>query len=321
MKKTMIVSDVGGTNGRFAVAEFSNKDHLPEIKNVQIFPCNAYKSFSEMFEAYAQRFGADLPKVAHFAIAGEMSPRQGHLWHFNWDINAAELENRFGFEQVTLLNDYEAVLYAIPHLKNDDVTTLTPFRNELSGAPFSVFGVGSGLGAAIGVPTPNGLTTIPTEIGHISYAPTSDIELEMLSHLKKKNEHVSIESFLSGPGLQRIHDFIVQKEGGSIELMTASDITAAAKQINIESCIKAVQLFTSILGSVAGDIALAQGAKGGIYIGGGIIPKIRTLIDHQKFLDHFNDKGPMRDYVKKIPVHIITCENPALLGAAIISTK
>ena len=321
MNKTMIVSDVGGTNGRFAIAEFSDQNHLPEIKNTQIFPCSAYASFYDMFAAYARHFKTGLPKTAHFAIAGEMTPRHGNLWHFNWNINAAELEDRFGFEQVTLLNDYEALLYAIPELSNNDLTTLSPSRKEIIDAPYSVFGVGSGLGAAIGVPTSNGLTTIPTEIGHISFAPKSELELEMLRYFKENNEPISIEFFLSGPGIKRIHDFIIYKESGKSEIMTAADITAAAKQKNIENCVKTVDVFANILGNVTGDIALAQGAKGGIYMGGGVIPKIKTLIDHQKFLTHFRDKGPMQNYVKKIPVHIITSKNPALLGAAIAPPK
>lgn len=314
----MIVSDVGGTNGRFAVAEFSENHPLPAIKNIQVLPCRSFSSFADMFEAYVQRFDGDLPKIAHFSIAGEMNARRGNLWHFNWDIDAAELENKFGFDHVTLLNDYEALLYVIPHLTSNGMTTLTPFSTGLSNAPFSVFGVGSGLGAAIGNPTPAGLTTIPTEIGHISFSPKSEIEIEMLSHFKKTIDHVSIETFLSGPGLKRIHDFLVLKEGGAAGAMTASDITATAKHKNMESCVKAVNIFTSILGSVAGDIALAQGAKGGIYIGGGIVPKIKTLINHKSFLERFNDKGPMQDYVNKIPVHIITADMPSLLGAALI---
>ena len=316
MSETMIVSDVGGTNGRFAIAEFTDKNKLPVIKSVRVLPCNEYDTFSDMFAAYARQIDDDLPKIAHFAIAGEMTPRQGNLWHFNWDIKADEIEERFGFDHVCLINDFEALIHAIPHLPESDLMTITPFEEGLSNAPFSVFGVGSGFGAAIGVPTTTELQIVPTEVGHISFAPKSDIEIDMLKYFRNQIDHISIETFLSGPGLKRIHDFIVERDGAEKQTMSAAEITSAAKQGNIESCVKTVNLFLSILGSVAGDIALAHGAKSGIYIAGGIIPKISGMITDSNFIQHFNDKPPMVNYVNKVPVKLITSKMPALLGAA-----
>lgn len=321
MNKRMIVSDIGGTNGRFAVAEFIGGNDIPEISDTQVLPCSAYSAFSEMFAAYVKRFGDDIPKTAHFAVAGEMTPEYGNLWHYNWDISAAEIEKEFNLSRVTLLNDYEALVQAVPYFSDKDLNSITENEKGIHNAPFTVFGVGSGLGGSIGIPSKSGLKVVATEIGHISFAPKSELEVELLNSTNKTVEHVSIEILLSGDGIKRVHDFILNKFGGTSDSMTASDITSAARQGNIDSCVKAMDLFFDILASTTGDIAVSQGAKGGIYIGGGIIPKIYSLINKDRFFERYTDKGPMRGYVEKIPVHVITSDMPALLGAALAPSR
>ncbi|MDG1437466.1 MAG: glucokinase, partial [Emcibacteraceae bacterium] len=201
MKNPIIVSDIGGTNGRFALAEFKQGNNLPTITNIQVFACASYKYFSDMLGAYLENLEGAFPKIARFAIAGEMTPRRGNLWHFNWEIDAGELEEKFGFDSVTLLNDYEALVHAIPHFTDRELETITPFTQGQEGAPFSAFGVGSGLGGSIGVPSPVGLNVVPSEVGHISFAPKSEQEYELLKFTKNTVPHVSIETFMSGPGI------------------------------------------------------------------------------------------------------------------------
>jgi len=314
----MIVSDIGGTNGRFAIAELSNAPESTEnikLKEIGIFPCNDYNNFNELLSAYLKSLNCDIPKIARFAIAGEMTADYGNLWHFNWDINARDIEKKFNFDQVTLLNDYEALVRAIPGLDAGELETITPFGEGLSGAPFSAFGVGSGLGAAIGIRQGTEVRTISTEIGHMSFAPKSKAEQELLNFFAGKVNHISIETFLSGPGLIRIYEFLNHKEKNNI---AAHEITKEARNGSCEISVKTVNLFLDILASVAGDIALAQGSRGGIYIGGGIIPHIADLIDRERFIELFTDKGPMNSYVKKIPVHIVMSEKASLTGAAIV---
>lgn len=314
MTVSMIVSDVGGTNGRFAIAEYSAVSHLPQLCSVAVFPCNQFGSFADMLSAYLTGLSRDIPKTARFAIAGEMEPRCGNLWHFNWDISAGQLERQFEFENVTLLNDYEALIYAIPHLSSDDIQTISSVKTGLESAPFSAFGVGSGLGAAIGVPSGSKINVVPTEIGHISFGPKSTQEHELMQHYRGSIDHISVETFLSGSGLIRIFDFLKDADQPS---RTAPEITQSAQAVQCETSVRTVDIFMDILASVTGDIALSQGARGGVYIGGGIVPKIVDLIDQERFMSHFHHKGPMRGYVEKIPVHIITAEMPSLLGAAI----
>ncbi len=318
MNEDIIISDVGGTNGRFGIAQFSKNQKKPIIKSIQVFPCKNYSSFIAMLEAYIKTLGTDIPKIAHFAIAGEIRPRHGNLWHFNWDISADEIEKKFDFEHVRLFNDYEALVYAIPILERDDFLNLTPDRKALKNAPFSVLGIGTGLGGSIGVTCQNRLQAISTELGHISYSPKSSIEMDLNNHLQKTISHISNETLLSGLGLKRIYDFLTGSENSNI---TPEYITELAHKGDDADCVKAVQLFLSILASVAGDIALVQGAKGGVYIGGGIIPKIASLIKFEDFKARFNDKGPMVSYVKEIPIKIITAPMSSLLGAAVTPSR
>ncbi|MEZ5758607.1 MAG: glucokinase [Emcibacteraceae bacterium] len=317
MVSRMIVSDIGGTNGRFAIAEFSNQSENIDgikLKEVGIFPCRDYNNFYELLAAYLKSLDCEIPKRARFSIAGEMTENYGNLWHFNWDINAREIEQKFNFEQVTLLNDYEALVRSIPGLDAGELETITPFDVSLAGAPFSAFGVGSGLGAAIGIRQGKSIRTLSTEIGHMSFAPKSKTEQELFNFFVGKINHISIETFLSGPGLIRIYEFLNHKEKNKI---AAHEITRSAKDGSCEISVKTVSLFLDILARITGDIALAQGSRGGIYIGGGIIPHIADLIDRDRFIDLFTDKGPMSNYVKKIPVHIVMSETASLTGAAI----
>lgn len=318
MSNKMLVSDVGGTNGRFAIAEIPKSNQLPKLTAIKVLQCREFKTFSDMLQSYASNLDMELPKIARLAIAGEMTSRQGNLWHFNWNINATELEEEFGFERVKLMNDYEALVKVVPHLISDDLITLTSFTEGLKKAPFSVFGIGSGLGAAIGAHRKSGPKVVPTEIGHTSFAPKSPLEQELFSHTIKTRDHVSVETFLSGPGLVRIHNFILQKNGQKIKPITPAKITSAAREDKSSTCSEALGLFLSILANTAGDIAIAHGARGGVYIGGGITSKIASLISPKDFMHRFCDKGPMKSYLEKIPVHIISSEFSALAGAGII---
>jgi glucokinase len=317
MGNRVLVSDIGGTNGRFAIAEFSAEKNLSSISHIHIFSCAEYKYFSDMLAAYLDLLNFNFPKVARFAIAGEMTRRRGNLWHFNWEIDADEIERKFDFDSVTLLNDYEALVHAIPHFSNNELETITPFSHGQQDAPFSVFGVGSGLGGSIGVPSKAGLNVVPTEVGHISFAPKSEQEYELLNYTRKTVPHISIESYMSGPGITRIHDYLLHKQGSDKSDLTPADITTRALDKSNPTCVKTMEVFLDILGSIAGDIALIQGAKAGIYIGGGIVPRITSLINKDTFIKRFTDKGPMQNYVERIPIHIIIADNPALIGSAL----
>ena len=311
----MIISDVGGTNGRFAIAHAKSDGTLDHISHIKVFQCRDFNTFSDMLDTFIKSLDIPIPKSARLAIAGEITKRDGVLWHFQWHISADELEENYNFNNVTLLNDYEALVYSIPHLKGEDLLTITDFSKGQKNAPYSVFGLGSGLGGAIGAPHGKGLSVIPTEIGHISFAPKTDEQIELLNYLNKSLEHVSIETLLSGIGIKRIYEFLLFKNNINPSNLTPPEITQKAIEQRDEIAIKCLELLFSILASTAGDIAVSQGAKGGIYIGGGIVPKLISQLKADQFVERFCDKGPMRDYNQKIPIHIIISDMPALIGS------
>lgn len=315
LTETMIISDVGGTNGRFAVANADNQGNLDNISNNKVFKCKEFDQFADMLAAFLSTLNIPIPKQARLAIAGEMTKREGVLWHYNWHIKSEELEAKFGFENVTLLNDYEALVYSVPHLSKDDLLTITPFSEGLKNASYSVFGLGTGLGGAIGAPHNNGLSVIPTEIGHISFAPKTDEQIELLDFCNKTLDHTSIETLLSGNGIKRIYNFLLFKNDLDEDDLTPAEITQKAINQNDTTATKCVELLLSILASTAGDIAVSQGARGGIYIGGGIMPKLISQIRSEEFIKRFCDKGPMTEFNQKIPIHVIISQSPALIGS------
>lgn len=310
----MIISDVGGTNGRFAIAHEDNDGNLDHISNVKVYQCRDFKSFDEMLRAFIETLNIPKPRIARLAIAGEMTERYGNLWHFNWNIKAEELEQTFDLNTVTLLNDYEALVYSIPHLKNEDLVTITPFCEHTIEEPYSVFGLGTGFGGAIGLPHQNEICVVPTEIGHISFAPKTKEQIELLNFSQKSMEHVSIENLLSGNGIKHIYQFLLFKNNIAPNDLTPADITLNAIEGSDKISIECIELLFSILASTAGDIAVSQGAKGGIYIGGGIMPKIVSLVKSDQFVELFCAKGPMKEFNQKIPIHVIISDKAALVG-------
>lgn len=311
----ILVSDVGGTNGRFAIATISNDQTLQQITNVGVLQCRDYKTFALMVADYLSTID-EIPKTARFAIAGAMTARRGNLWHFNWEIIAEELENEFNFDCVTLFNDYEALVHSIPHLGDEDLHYISGTKEGLVNAPYSVFGAGSGLGGAIGLPIGNKIGVVPTEIGHISFAPKTEQQQRLLEYTKRTLPHVSIEIFMSGNGICRIYDFLNHDQDLKAPDLIAAQISHNAINQKDPLCQDTMTLFFEMLASIAGDIAVAQGAKGGVYIGGGIVPKNVDLINNDDFIARFTDKGPMTEYNQKIPVSVITSDMPALIGAA-----
>ena len=181
----------------------------------------------------------------------------------------------------------------------------------------SIMGPGTGFGVSLFVKLGQEHAVIPTEGGHMRFAPVTQLEADLCASLSKDHEHISIETLLCGRGLQRIHQFIVIYGGSGDGTLRPDQITAAAMAQSEPSCVRAVQLFLSILGSAAGDIALAHGARGGVFLGGGILPKIAAHVGSSNFVERFSAKGPMEGYLKKIPVNLIVSGDAALIGAAV----
>jgi len=315
---TCIVADIGGTNGRFGVATFKEGAAKPDIDHVIVFPCRDYASLSDMVGAYVTGLGAEAPKVAKLAIAGPTTERLGRITNLGWAADAAALEAAHGLDQVKFINDFGALARACPYLmEGEDFITLKD-GEAAADAPISVMGPGTGFGVALLVPNDHGgYHTVSTEGGFMAFAPGSRLEHDLTEHLRAELGYVSVESFLCGEGIARIYRFLVDYGGGGDRDLTPAEITKRAAEGGAPACERAVQLFLSIVGSTAGDIALVHGAKGGVYLGGGILPKIKAMVPGSDLLRRFVAKGAQSTYVDTIPVHLITAKYAALVGAAV----
>ncbi|MFQ5534941.1 MAG: glucokinase [Sphingomonadales bacterium] len=316
MAKQLIVADLGGTNGRFAVATFRDGAPLPAIDQYTNFRCDRHGGVGEMLEQYIRALEGEAPKEAQLAIAGPTSDRDGRLTNLGWTVSAADLEKNLSLDRVSLLNDFAALANAMLYLGEDDRISLTEGRRAVQGCPVSIIGPGTGFGVAMAVPDDAGWRVVSTEGGHMSFSPKTPLERDLHHHLSKTIGHVSVEALLSGAGLRRIHEFLVSYGGSGDATLEPADITRAAQEGNMPSCTRAVQLFLSVLGSVAGDIALVHGARGGVNIGGGILPKMQGLLRQSDLVERFQDKGAMTPYLSQIPINIVVSRMSALVGAA-----
>lgn len=316
VQRDCIVADIGGTNGRFAVASLTSQSGLPELSHRQSFACADFPDLIAMLAAYLGETPKSARSAARLAIAGPTAPRFGRFINLNWTVDAAEIERKLGVRHVRLLNDFEALASAVPSLGPAELLTVKAGQAE-AGRPLSVMGPGTGFGAALVLPGEGGTRVIPTEPGHMGVSPHAPVEFEFCRHLVETIGHAPVEAAISGPGLERIHAFLATRRDGLPLKAAAADIANGALADPDSLYGESVVFMLNLLGGVAGDLALAHGARGGVYLGGGILPKIRPLLARSDFVKRFCSKGPLSEYVYAIPVNLILTEDTALFGAAL----
>jgi len=304
----IIVADIGGTNARFAVATADGAAFSPA--QITSYHCSSAQGLAELLGRYLAELAGAKPDRACLAIAGPNDGRTGIVTNLRWSVDAAAMERELGLSHVLLANDFAALASAAPALGDEHTLLLKPGLARADG-PISVLGPGTGLGVALVVPHGGGFTTVSTEGGHMGFAPVTPEESALCAHVRQHLPHVSIESLLCGAGLTRIHAFVSGGEG-----LPASEVSARALAVSDAHCAQAVEMFLAILGSAAGDVALVHGATGGVMIGGGIVPRLRSLIAASAFTERFVAKDPMRALLAQMPVRLITAEHIALHGAA-----
>lgn len=307
-RQALVVADIGGTNARFALA--TPDEGAFRLAHITSYACHTAQSLGELLGRYLAELGDARPECACLAIAGPNDGRTGIVTNLGWQVDADAMAQSLGLSHVLLANDFAALASAAPALGEDATLLLKPGITRPDG-PISVLGPGTGLGVALVVPHGGGFTTVSTEGGHMGFAPVTPEEIALCAHVRGQLPHVSIESLLCGAGLTRIHGFVSRSAG-----LPASEVSARALAGTDAHCVRAVEMFIAILGSVAGDVALVHGATGGVMIGGGIVPRLRPLLAGSAFCERFLAKEPMRALLEKMPVRLIIAEHVALHGAA-----
>ncbi len=319
-----IVGDIGGTNSRLALVEVG--EH-----GVKFCIEKSYKSKDfPSFEAVINKFKEDNhfeASIAAFGIPGPVDKGVVRVTNLPWIVDASLVERHANTDNVYLLNDLEAAAWGISWLGESDLVTLQEgAQTELGNA--AIISPGTGLGEA-GLFW-NGKEHIPfaTEGGHTDFSPDSQIEVALLTYLKKQLAHVSWERIVSGPGTVTLYKFLREKMKSKEEDLTlnrdidpAQAITEKALAGSSELCVETMRLFTRCLGSEAGNLALKIMAKSGVYLGGGIPPKVLPFLQTAEFREAFCSKGRMRTVLEKMPLKVITNDKVALLGAARFSMR
>lgn len=317
----ILAGDIGGTHTRLALFEEGNGRTLCVAKKT--YPSRTYPDLTTIVAAFCaeQRW-----PVTHacFAIAGPVRDGRASPPNLPWCVEAMELARQLELGSVSLINDLEANAYGIAALAPTDLAVVNKGDPSSSGNA-AVISAGTGLGEAGLFWDGTGFRPYACEGGHVDFAPRNDLEIELLRYLRGRFEHVSYERVISGPGLHHIFQFL-RDTGRGEETMDiaaalrhedpAAVISRAALAQNCGLCLQALDLFVSLYGAEAGNLALKTMATQGIYLGGGIAPKIIVKLQSPAFISAFSDKGRMRPLLETIPVWVILNPETALLGAA-----
>lgn len=298
-----IVADIGGTNARFAYIETDSVD----LQGIEIFPCADFPLFVDAIRAYIERDHLSQVDKVCLAVAGPVESDLIDLPNNHWSFSRTELQSTLD-ASVSIINDFSAQVLCIDALDDSEMLWIGDARPE-GGQVKAVLGPGTGLGVSAMLP---GGGILPSEGGHVAFAPLDDHQADLQAQLRQRYERVSVERVLSGMGLANLYWANSRLDGYDREL-SAPEVTAGALAGDTY-CRRAVDDFCAILGSVAGDVALMMGATDGVYISGGILPRLLDMLDQKAFRSRFDDKGRFSEICSKTPLAIVLAEHPGLRG-------
>ena len=331
MSKTLkeeyvLVGDIGGTKTNLGI--FIRGKRRPIIKHSSSYPSRDFKGLEDIINLFLSENPLKI-KSACFGVAGPVANGRCKTTNFPWDIQALRIKKTFGLKKVKLINDLSAMAASVPYLTKSDIFALNQSRPEKNGN-ISLIAPGTGLGQALLVYSGTGYAPVPSEGGHVDFAPGNEIEAGLLKYLWKEYNHVSLERIISGIGIVNIYNYLkstgkYNEPGWLVEKIKSDDPAKVINKVAFEKgqklCLETVDIFLSILGAAAGNIALTGLTKGGVYVGGGIPPKMLWRFKEDIFMKAFVNKGRFSGLMEKIPVNIILNSNAALLGAAIEAFK
>lgn len=306
--RKVLLADIGGTNARFALLAGGS------VGMVAHMAVSDYGSFHEALGVYLGNLPeAGTISAAILAAAGVIRNGRCALTNSSWVIDAADLRASYGFSIVRLLNDFEAVAWSLPHLSADKLLALGGAQ-RVAGAPLAALGPGTGLGMAACIPHTTGHLVLSSEGGHSTMAGSSEREDAAIAHLRRRFGQVSAEHVLSGGGLENLHQALAVLDDIVLPERRAAEITRAGIEGTCMTSRAALDMFCAMLGTVAGNLALTFGAKGGIFIAGGILRHMPEYLAGSQFRARFEDKGRLRDYLESIPAWLILDGDVAFVG-------
>lgn len=306
-----LVGDIGGTHIRFAVVAAPGAAPA----RIRRHACADFPGPEAAIRHYLAAEGLALPPVAAFGIATPLDGDAVRMTNHPWAFSIEALRQALGFAQLVFINDFTALALALPQLKGTELEQIgggTP----RPGAPLALLGAGTGLGVSGLIPCGAGWQPLAGEGGHVSLAAGNAREAAIIAVLAARFGHVSAERALSGPGLAALHDAIRQLDGAPPAPLPSHAVSARALAGACPHCVEALAVFCALLGTVAADLALTLGARGGVYVGGGIVPALGAFFARSGFRQRFEAKGRFSGWLATIPTHVIRAPYAALSGAS-----
>ncbi|NHZ40000.1 glucokinase [Massilia aquatica] len=315
-----LLADIGGTNARFALETAPG-----QVGRIDVLPCANYPTLADALRAYlgspkVVAAGVDGLRHAALAIANPITGDLVRMTNHHWEFSIAALRLECGFDTLEVVNDFTALARALPHLA--DKKQQVGGGVARAGTPLGLVGAGTGLGVSGLIPAGDSWTALLSEGGHVTFSPASETEVAILQFAWRQYEHVSAERLLSGDGIELIYRALAHHTGQEAQELDAPEISRRALAGECALCDQAIEAFCGMLGTVAGNLAVTLGAQGGIYIGGGIVPRLGERFARSCFRSRFEQKGRFVQYLSQVPTFVITADYPAFLGvSAILSEK
>ncbi|MBE9199228.1 MULTISPECIES: glucokinase [unclassified Nodularia (in: cyanobacteria)] len=337
----LLAGDIGGTKTILRLVDASDSQELQTIYE-ETYRSGDFPDLVPLVQQFLIKANTPVPQKACFAIAGPVVDNTAKLTNLTWFLDTDRLKQELGIDSMCLINDFAAVGYGIFGLSKQDLLTLQVGKHKLE-APIAIIGAGTGLGQGFLIKQGNYYQVFPSEGGHADFAPRSELEFQLLKYLLDKHDiqRVSVERVVSGQGVVAIYQFLRdrkissespeiaqivrtwEQEAGQQEKSVdpGAAIGVAAIQGSDRLSVQTLKLFVDIYGAEAGNLALKLLPYGGLYIAGGIAPKIQTMLQNGNFLLNFSQKGRMRPLLEEIPVYIILNQQVGLIGAALRAAR
>lgn len=308
---TRLTADVGGTNTRIALYDELSGD----FRSVATFVNRDHGSLEDILKTWRKGLNEDWPHRGCIAAAAPPSGDEVVMVNIGWSFSRSALAKQFGLHQLRWLNDFQANAHSLPYLGHEDVEQLHP-GTKSDQSKLATAGPGTGFGGATlqwvgGTPI-----AIDAEPGHAGLSPGTELEAAIFSHLLPEHGDIYTELLVSGSGLVRLYTAIAQLRGAPPQSLSPAEVSRKGLDGSDAHCVQALETFCALLGSACGDFVLSNGAYGGLFIAGGIVPRMQDFLKQSSFIARLQGKGLMQEHLARMPVRLIVTEHPGLIGAA-----
>ncbi|MES2902423.1 MAG: glucokinase [Pseudomonadota bacterium] len=310
-----LLADIGATHARFAL------ESAPGVhRSVRVLRCDDFEGIVPLLRFYLADHADLTLHHAALAVANPVNGDQVRMTNRDWEFSTDVVRRELGLQTLLIVNDFTALAMAIPGLKADDLIKVGGGQ-AAGNAVVGVLGPGTGLGVSGVIPTVDGFVTLGSEGGHVNFAPADEREFAILQFAWREWPHVSNERLISGPGMEIIYRALAQRNGVQAEPRTSPQIISGALEQRDPLCLEVLDCFCCMLGGAAANLAVTLGSFGGIFIGGGIVPRMAEYFAQSQFRSRFEAKGRFSSYLADIPTYVITTPNPAFHGVATILSE